>query len=146
MKGEKLVLVLVIIAFVLIGVVYLQLSQQGQNAEKKVEGFGQKLSSFTGTFNKMDSQFKDVLAKVKSLEDSVNSSGSQRDSDKKDMISKIESLSSQIQEMKSGLGASAAIKVEKPATITENPPVTTPQNALVAGNTTVELGEIPVQK
>lgn len=140
MKGEKLGLVLVIVAFVLIGVVYLQLSQQGQNTEKKVEGFDQKLGSFTVTFNKMDSQFKDVLAKVKSLEDTVTSSGSQRESDKKDMISKIESLSSQIQEMKSGLGASVAVKVEKPATITENPPATP------VGNTTVELGEIPVQK
>jgi uncharacterized protein YoxC len=145
MKGEKLLLALVIIAFVLMAVIYLQLSQQGQGIAKRVDAFDSKISGFTLSSKTIDAQFKDVLAKVKALEDKVNSGSTQQDADKKDIMSKIDNLTSQITGMKNTISAPVSAKPVISSTPEEIKSVA-PAAAVVAGNTTVELGEIPVQK
>lgn len=105
MKADKISLVLVILAFVALGLAYVLLTQHDEAAVQTIESLRLKVDGFDVLLKKIETQVKTSAESVKNIESKIAFG----DVGQKDMTSKLESINKDLEqlreEMKSVLAA-----------------------------------------
>ncbi len=118
MKADKFFGVLIIIAFILIGLVYAQFMQQGQVTGKNIKILEDKVNEFDRALKKVDLEVRGSDEVIKGIDGEVRSAAIER----KDMVSKIESLAKDIEALQNDVkGLKSAKEVNVSLTPAQEP-------------------------
>jgi septal ring factor EnvC (AmiA/AmiB activator) len=109
MKTDKVLGILVIIAFVLLGGVYAQFVVQDQATSKNIRMLKDKVDGFDAIFKKIESQARSNTDSIKNFEDKAAAS----DSQSRDIASKLEGMAKDIQQLQDDVKDAIASKEVK---------------------------------
>ncbi|GEM_PF-6927218 len=118
MKTDKVLGILIILAFVLLGGVYAQFMAQDQATAKNIKAIKDKVDGFDGAIKKIESQ---AQSNADSIKDIVGKAGA-NDAQNKDIASKLEGMAKEIQQLQDDVKEVIALKEVK---VSEVPPAAT---------------------
>lgn len=109
MKTDKVLGILVIIAFVLLGGVYAQFVVQDQATAKNIRMLKDKVDGFDAIFKKIESQARGNADSIKNIEGKAAAS----DAQSRDIASKLEGMVKEIQQLQNDVKDAIASKEVK---------------------------------
>ncbi|MEK7849811.1 MAG: hypothetical protein AAB213_03200 [Candidatus Omnitrophota bacterium] len=109
MKTDKVLGILVIIVFVLLGGVYAQFVVQDQATVKNIRMIKDKVDGFDATFKKIESQARSNADSIKNIEGKAAAS----DAQSRDIASKLEGMAKDIQQLQNDVKDAIASKEVK---------------------------------
>jgi len=118
MKTDKVLGILVIIVFVLLGGVYAQFIVQDQATAKNIRILKDKVDGFDATFKKIESQARSNTDSMKNIESKYAAS----DAQSRDIASKLEGMAKDVQQLQNDVKdaiASKEVKVSAAPVVSE---------------------------
>ncbi|OIO36027.1 MAG: hypothetical protein AUJ74_04170 [Candidatus Omnitrophica bacterium CG1_02_44_16] len=133
MKTDKVLGILVIIVFILLGGAYAQFVVQEQATAKNIRGLNRKVGDFDAILKKIGSQAKDNADIIKNIEDKATAN----DARSRDVASKLEEMDKDIQQLQNDVKEAIALKEVKVSAAPAVTPVAGSVQLAPAGGSTV---------